>query len=133
MTESIGYKRPPTHTRFRPGQSGNPSGRPKKRLEFRDALLAELAEKAPDGGGKRGATKLQALVKALVDAAIGGNPRAQSILLSTMARLGPGNEPDGGALSPDDRAILDGYVEEQVGRLAVTSVEPVEVDKDQED
>ena len=26
----IGYKKPPLETRFKPGQSGNPSGRPKK-------------------------------------------------------------------------------------------------------
>ena len=25
----VGYKSPPAHTRFQPGQSGNPSGRPK--------------------------------------------------------------------------------------------------------
>ena len=27
----IGYKKPPLETRFKPGQSGNPSGRPKKK------------------------------------------------------------------------------------------------------
>jgi len=34
MTKSkkpIGYKVTPKHTRFKPGQSGNPKGRPKKK------------------------------------------------------------------------------------------------------
>jgi hypothetical protein len=25
----VGYKRPPQHSKFKPGQSGNPKGRPK--------------------------------------------------------------------------------------------------------
>src|SRR5687768_6396759 len=28
--EKVGYGRPPKHTRFKPGQSGNPRGRPKR-------------------------------------------------------------------------------------------------------
>ncbi len=27
--EMVGYKKPPTHSRFKPGQSGNRTGRPK--------------------------------------------------------------------------------------------------------
>ena len=26
----VGYKKPPKHTQFQPGQSGNPAGRPPK-------------------------------------------------------------------------------------------------------
>lgn len=29
QTTAVGYKRPPVHSRFKPGQSGNPSGRAK--------------------------------------------------------------------------------------------------------
>lgn len=29
-TGKVGYKKPPEHTRFKPGKSGNPGGRPKK-------------------------------------------------------------------------------------------------------
>jgi chorismate synthase len=30
----VGYKRPPVHSRFQKGQSGNPGGRPKKEADF---------------------------------------------------------------------------------------------------
>jgi hypothetical protein len=43
----VGYKNPPVETRFKKGQSGNPSGRRKRKapltmLEARDAVMAEL-------------------------------------------------------------------------------------------
>lgn len=37
----VGYGRPPKSTRFKKGVSGNPSGRPKKLLDFDAALLRE--------------------------------------------------------------------------------------------
>jgi hypothetical protein len=34
----IGYRRPPKHSRFKPGQSGNLKGRPKRRVGPKDHL-----------------------------------------------------------------------------------------------
>ena len=39
----VGYKKPPRHSQFKPGQSGNPRGRKKKALA--DLNLADLLEK----------------------------------------------------------------------------------------
>ena len=39
---AVGNKKPPLHTRFKPGQSGNPSGRPKGRRSFDTTLLKEF-------------------------------------------------------------------------------------------
>ena len=41
---SIGYKKPPLGTRFRPGKSGNPKGRPKGAKSFDNEVKEELAQ-----------------------------------------------------------------------------------------
>jgi hypothetical protein len=41
-TYTVGNKKPPLHTRFEPGKSGNPSGRPKGRTNFDTTLLKEF-------------------------------------------------------------------------------------------
>jgi hypothetical protein len=118
VSNSTGYKHPPTHTRFRPGRSGNPGGRPKRRPSFRATLLAELAETMP-GNDRQGAqTKLRALIKTLVNAAIAGDARAQALLVSALARIGDveDNEPD--ELTSDDREILESYVGGELKRRA---------------
>lgn len=37
---------PPEHTKWKPGQSGNPKGRPPKAKVWEDALIAAIARKA---------------------------------------------------------------------------------------
>ena len=43
----VGYRRPPIETQFKPGQSGNPKGRPKKAKNegWDEALWSALNEK----------------------------------------------------------------------------------------
>ena len=41
----IGYKKPPKHTQFKPGQSGNPKGRPQKPQTIEDAAIQTLKQK----------------------------------------------------------------------------------------
>jgi hypothetical protein len=127
--QDVGYKRPPTHTRFRPGRSGNPSGRPRHRPDFHATLLAELGETVPDAHGKRGGSKLEALVKTLVDSAIGGNARALSILCSVLTRLGNPNETETKDLASDDQALLDDYVGDELKRRAAEA-KPLSADDD---
>jgi hypothetical protein len=53
--DRVGYKRPPTHTRFKPGQSDNPKGRPKHARNLKTEFLEELNEVilVREGGGRR--------------------------------------------------------------------------------
>ena len=43
--ERIGYRRPPVATRFRPGQSGNPRGRPRGARNLSTVIAAALGER----------------------------------------------------------------------------------------
>ena len=126
----VGYKRPPTHTRFKPGRSGNPAGRPKRQVSFSDALLTELATSLPGKEPEQARSKLQALVKTLVDAAIGGNARAQSLVVGALARLGDAENSETPPLTADDKEILEAYVGGELKRraqdAAPSTIEPDE-------
>jgi hypothetical protein len=80
------YRQPPKAFRFKPGQSGNPSGRPKaaKRLlsELEAALSAPVTIKV--GSRKRRVSKMQAAVKSLADRAASGDPFVLRLLLAEL-------------------------------------------------
>lgn len=113
MNESTGYKRPPTATRWKKGQSGNPSGRRRGTLNLRTDLLAELSEviQIQEGGSARKITKQRALLKSLAARGIKGDARAANLILNLIARLLE-NEPEASItvdLSAQDEAILHDF------------------------
>jgi Family of unknown function (DUF5681) len=84
-----GYKRPPLHTRFKPGQSGNPNGRPKKKgATFAESIERELNTSITvvEAGKRRRITKLEAIVKQQTNKAVNGDPKATALLLSAIER-----------------------------------------------
>lgn len=117
MSDGTGYKRPPAASKWKKGQSGNPSGRKKGTLNLRTDLLAELAEviQINEGGSARRITKQRALLKSLAARGIQGDAKAANLILTLIARLvEPEREPP---LAPDidaeDEAILAAYLARQ--------------------
>lgn len=119
MTKKVGYGSPPQQSQFTKGQSGNPSGRPKRPAQFGDDLMAELAEVIPitEGGKVKRITKQRALIKALTAGGIKGNARAASLLMGLRAKVtdaDPAVAAKAPALSAEDRKVVEDYVERQV-------------------
>ena len=81
--DEAGFKKPPKKNQFKKGKSGNPAGRPKKSLNFRNTLDDELAETVTitEKGQKRQVSKLEAAIKQLVNQAATGNHKALQLLV----------------------------------------------------
>lgn len=56
----VGYGKPPVASRFKPGQSGNPRGRPKNARNVRTLLAAALAQRITIREGERTAEAARA-------------------------------------------------------------------------
>ena len=82
---AVGYCRPPTHSRFKPGKSGNPRGRPKGRRDVRTALDEALNQliATQEGGRDQALAKLDAVVQIMVNQAL----RGRKTDLSSWLRL----------------------------------------------
>jgi Family of unknown function (DUF5681) len=93
-------------------------GRPKTKPSFRAALLDELAATMPATDKQRAISKLQALVTALVNSAVAGNPRAQALLVGALLRMGEPEESGPDSLTSNDQAILEAYLGGELKRRA---------------
>jgi hypothetical protein len=124
--EKIGYKRPPGRTRFKPGQSGNPKGRPRLHRNIETDLREELAERIPirESGKQVRVTKQRAFLKSLVSRAVQGDARAVNALINLFARTflaGP-NE-SGVPTSSEDQELVDSFIRREAARTAKSNAE----------
>jgi hypothetical protein len=86
----IGYGRPPVHSRFKPGQSGNPSGRPKGIPNLKTLFNQILKEQISlrEGSDVRKVTKAEALIRGLVLGALKGDTRSLGALFRLAEQTG---------------------------------------------
>ena len=108
----VGYKKPPRETRFKPGRSGNPAGRPKGAKNLAADLKEELEEKivVSEGGTPLEITKQRAMIKTMFAKALKGDSRAAQVLINLKLGLDQieGAKSDD-MLSDDDKAVVDEF------------------------
>jgi hypothetical protein len=106
----VGYKKPPKHSQFKKGQSGNPRGRPRGAKNMTTLLGEALDEKVivTDNGRRRKVSKREIIVTQLVNRSAQADLKAMQILLGMVQeierRTGASNEPT--SLSEADRQVL---------------------------
>jgi hypothetical protein len=112
----VGYGRPPKHSQFRKGQSGNPSGRRRAnkdlRTLIRENLLAKISVRTE--AGMTSMTRIEAIIRKLLEEALKGNQRAATKLLDLFdVAVPPANdgaaEEEQAATATDD-AILNDFL-----------------------
>ena len=86
--DKVGYCRPPMHSRFKPGQSGNPRGRPRKNRSIEAMIKRELKQTVvlKEGGREIRLSKREALIKQLVNRAISGDLKPMQLVLSHLEK-----------------------------------------------
>jgi hypothetical protein len=127
---TVGYGRPPVHSRFQSGQSGNPAGRRKGvrnlMTDVKRTLLKPVTLK--EGGRTQKRTTQESLLLVLREKALRGDARALDCLLDLAQRFNNDSADAAAAqpLSADDQAILDAFAAESAAatKTAATSTPP---------
>ena len=92
----VGYGKPPRHTQFAKGQSGNPRGRPSGSKNLSTLVNEALNEPVivVENGGRRKISKREAIIKQLVNRSAKADWRAIKILLDIVRELEGRIEPE---------------------------------------
>lgn len=104
----VGYGKPPRHSRFKPGQSGNPNGRKRGTKNMGTLLQDILDEKivVREGDREKKITRKEAWFRQLVNKALKGDARATTTLFGLQKELGH-MEREPNAPNDDARRQLD--------------------------
>jgi Family of unknown function (DUF5681)/DNA methylase len=121
----IGYGKPPRHTQFRKGQSGNPKGRPRGAKNSATLLNEALDEPVvvTENGRRKTITKKQVIVKQIVNKAAGGDYRSIQLLLLNQIPLLE-------ARLESSRAATVGLTKEETKQRWVTYAQALKILKD---
>jgi Family of unknown function (DUF5681) len=134
MSESEGneIKVPGRDTRFKPGVSGNPRGRPKASLNIGSELYKVLGKpiRVRENGKDRKVSALLAIVHGLCANALRGDVKATKQLFDMLAKHGlrpiepPGPEP----VSDNDRLIIERFLQRNATQVTLSDSKSSEGD-----
>jgi hypothetical protein len=94
----VGYCSPPVHSRFKPGQSGNPSGRARGSQNLKTLFNKVLDEEISlrDGADVKKITKAEAIIRGVLVGALKGDARNVAILFRLAEQAGQFQEESSG-------------------------------------
>jgi hypothetical protein len=106
----VGYGRPPQEHQFKPGQSGNPKGKPKG-SKNESTILREIFQRKIESRSERGTKKisvLEGILLRITEDSLKGNTKSAAFLLNRYAALVSG-ELQRQDLSDDDIEVLEAF------------------------
>jgi hypothetical protein len=122
----VGYGKPPVHSRFCKGQSGNPKGRGKGTKNFATIFMAAMTKPVTinENGKRKKITKLDAAVTQLANDAARGDKKSIQLAFALLQALEPRIEVQTPLkeVDPGDSALS--RIKAQLARMATAMAEP---------
>ncbi len=114
----VGYGKPPRANQFKPGESGNPKGRPKGARSEATILQDLLQHKIglSEHGKTRRITLHEAILRRIAEDCLKGNTKSAAFLLNRYHAM-TSNEPDEAGLSEDEKTVLETYLKKYQSNL----------------
>ncbi|KNX39897.1 hypothetical protein ROTO_35640 [Roseovarius tolerans] len=124
----VGYGKPPKHSQFQKGQSGNPNGRPKGSKNISTILRERLFSKVTivENGRRKQITMVEALFRTLLKSGLEGDVRALDRLIKLLPlaeadTLAADEVTDASEIDATDEAILRHFIKMRGSELLDTS------------
>jgi Family of unknown function (DUF5681) len=113
---TVGYGKPPLHSRFKPGNRANPAGRPRGAKGLKTILARMLDRRVvvTEDGKRRRLTKRELGFARLVDKFAEGDMSAAKLLVEfelALERLAPDAPAERPALEQDDKEVIRNWAE----------------------
>ena len=107
-----GYGKPPKHHQFKPGQSGNPRGRPKG-AKSTATIIDEILSRKVRIRSERGVRKItvhEAMLMGFADQGLKGDTKSAGFLLDRKDRAQAAGEQANTETTPDEQEIIEFFL-----------------------
>lgn len=112
----VGYRRPPVASRFRPGASGNPKGRPKNSKNLKTLIRQAMTTKISiqEGQNSRRVSKIEGVVLRQLQSALKGDDRSAMAVIKMAMQMGLLEDADSNPAEASDLSAADKQILEQL-------------------